>query len=72
MARAPNAPAKECATPESVTTLVSNLDGNPDQQESGAKHDQSKTRPIRFDPEAVSRSFRFQGVARGAKPPSTT
>jgi len=44
------------------------------QQERGAKRDQRKSRPVRFDPKAASRSFRLQCVTRspGGKPPPTT
>jgi hypothetical protein len=47
-------------------------DGSPGQQQSGAKRDQRKTKPIRFYVKAAARSFRFQGVAGlpGAKSPS--
>src|ERR1700730_6683689 len=51
-----------CATPRALAKLVSNSDGSPGQQERGAKRDQQKSRPIRFDPKAASRSFRFQRV----------
>src|SRR5947207_11875464 len=63
-----------CATPRSLTKLVSNSNGSRGQQECGAKRNQHKSRPIRFDPKAASRSFRFQCVtgSPGAKPPSTT
>ena len=53
-----------------LTTFVS--DGSPGQQESGAKRDHHKSRPIRFDFEAATRSFRLQRVRPGAKSRSTT
>jgi hypothetical protein len=57
--------------PRASTKLVSNLDGGPGQQEHGAKRDQRKSRPIRFDPKAASRSFRFQFVNRRSMQPQT-
>lgn len=69
------APANYTAQrPRALTKLASNSDGNPGQQERSAKREHRKSRPIRFDPKAASRSFRFQGVtgSPGAKPPSTT
>jgi hypothetical protein len=52
--------------PRALTTFVS--DGSPGQQESAAKRDHHKSRPIRFDFEAATRSFRLQRVRPGAKP----
>jgi hypothetical protein len=34
-------------------------DGSPGQQEGAAQRDQDKSRPIRFDAEAATQSFRF-------------
>lgn len=48
-----------------------NSDGSSGQQESAAKRDHHKSRPVRFDAEAATRSFRLQRVTPGAKPPST-
>src|SRR3954453_10027325 len=59
--------------PRALTKSVLNSDGRPGQQHGGAKRDQLKSRPIRFNPKAAGRSFRFQRVAGSrAKPRSTT
>jgi hypothetical protein len=59
-------------TRESVNDVRFSSDGSPGQQESAAKRDQHKSRPIRFDAEAATRSFRFQRVTPGPKPLCTT
>ncbi|MEY9466369.1 putative chromate ion transporter [Bradyrhizobium ottawaense] len=46
-------------------------DGSSGQQESAAKCDHYKSRPVRFDAEAATWPFRLQRVTPGAKPPST-
>src|SRR5438477_4505486 len=67
LGRARKAPARDTAQPPNES---SNSYGSRGQQERGAKRDHRKSRPIRFDPKAASRSFRFQGVTGlpGAKP----
>ena len=55
--------------PRVVTTFVS--DGGRGQQESGAKRDHHKSRPIRFDFEATNPVFQAPACS-GAKPRSTT
>jgi hypothetical protein len=64
--------ARQSATPEGVDDVRFNSDGSRGQQESAAKRDQHKSRPIRFDAEAATRIFRFQRVTPGAKPLCTT
>jgi hypothetical protein len=54
--------ADSAQRPESSPKSVSYSDGSPGQQDSGAKRDHHNSRPIRFDPKATRRSFRFQGV----------
>jgi hypothetical protein len=64
--------ARQSATPEGVDDVRFNSEGSRGQQESGAKRDHHKSRPIRFDFEAATRSFRLQRVRPGAKPLCTT
>src|SRR5882724_746628 len=59
-------------TPEGNNDVRFNSDGSCGQQESAAKRDQDESRPIRFDAEAATRSFRLQRVTPGAKPLCTT
>jgi hypothetical protein len=61
-----------CPRQSALSETSFKSDGSPGQQQSGAKRDQRKTKPIRFDVKAAARSFRFQGVAGlpGAKSPS--
>ena len=62
MARTPKAPARDPHNaPKALAKSASNSDGSSGQQHSGAKRDQRKSRPIRLDPKAAGRSFRFQG-----------
>ncbi|MDF0522735.1 hypothetical protein P0R31_36470 [Bradyrhizobium yuanmingense] len=49
-----------------------NSDGSSGQQESAAKRDHHKSRPVRFDAEAATGPFRLQRVTSGAKPLPTT
>jgi hypothetical protein len=48
-----------------------NSDGSSSQQESAAKRNHHKSRPIRFDAEAAAGSFRFQRVSPERKSPYT-
>ena len=72
MAPAPKARLDEAQRPRGNNDVRFNSDGSRGQQESAAKRDQHKSRPIRFDAEAAARFFRFQRVTPGAKPLSTT
>ena len=62
MARAPKPEQIARNVPREFPKSVSYSDGSPGQQDSGAKRDHHNSRPIRFDPKATRRSFRFQGV----------
>jgi hypothetical protein len=54
--------ADSAQRPERVPESVSDSDGSPGRQDSGARRDHRNSGPIRFDPKATRRPFRFQGV----------
>jgi hypothetical protein len=73
MDRAPKGLSRDTAQrPRALMTLVSKSGCSPGQQESDAKRDQRKSRPIRFDPKAARRSFRFQGVTGSPRAQSSS